>query len=193
MNGVRVNIGCGGNPTSGWVNLDVQPYPGVMYWNFKKGLPFDDNTVEAIYSEHFFEHLDYEAEAKQFLGECLRCLKPQGTLRIVVPDAGAYLGLYTKRDWSEMAARRPLIKDGDNYRDYWLGKVYRTRMEFVNAIFRQDGEHKYAYDAETLILMLQEAGFSNTSETSYNVSCDPNMALDNPQRKTESLYVEGRK
>ena len=193
MNGVRVNIGCGGNPTSGWVNLDVQPYPGVMYWNFKKGLPFDDNTVEAIYSEHFFEHLDYEAEAKQFLGECLRCLKPQGTLRIVVPDAGAYLGLYTKRDWSEMAARRPLIKDGDNYRDYWLGKVYRTRMEFVNAIFRQDGEHKYAYDAETLILMLQEAGFSNTSETSYNVSCDPNMALDTPQRKTESLYVEGRK
>jgi predicted SAM-dependent methyltransferase len=164
-----------------------------MYWDITKGLPFNNDTVEAIYSEHFFEHLDYKYEAKQFLTECLRCLKPQGTLRIVVPDAGEYLRLYAKGDWGEMATKRPLIKEGDNYRDYWLGNVYRTRMEFVNAVFRQSGEHKYAYDAETLILMLQEAGFSSTSETSYNVSSDPSMALDSPRRKTDSLYVEGRK
>jgi predicted SAM-dependent methyltransferase len=193
MNGARVNVGCGRNPTGGWVNLDVQLRQGVMWWDITKGLPFNDDTVEAIYSEHFFEHLDYESEAKQFLGECLRCLKPHGTLRIVVPDAGAYLRLYAKGGWGEMAVRRPLIKEGDNYRDHWLGSVYKTRMEFVNAVFRQSGAHKYAYDAETLILMLQEAGFSSASETSYNVSSDPNMASDCALRKTESLYVEGRK
>ena len=92
-----------------------------------------------------------------------------------------------------MAARRPLIKEGDNYRDYWLGSVYKTRMEFINAVFRQGGEHKYAYDAELLVLMLREVEFSTASETAYNVSSDPNMAQDTPQRKTESLYVEGRK
>jgi predicted SAM-dependent methyltransferase len=164
-----------------------------MYWDCTKGLPFKDGTVEAIYSEHFFEHLDYESEAKQFLRECLRCLKPQGTLRIVVPDAGAYIRLYAKGDWDETATRRPLFKEGDNYRDCWLGSLYRTRMEFINAIFRQYGAHKYAYDAETLLLLLQEAQFSSSFETTYNVSSDPNMALDSPQRKSESLYVEGRK
>jgi hypothetical protein len=66
-------------------------------------------------------------------------------------------------------------------------------MEFINAVFRQDGQHKYAYDAETLIVMLQDAGFSSSCETNYNVSSDPNMTLDAPARKTESLYVEGRK
>jgi predicted SAM-dependent methyltransferase len=120
-------------------------------------------------------------------------LKPHGTLRIVVPDAGAYLKLYAKEDWDEMAARRPLIKEGDHYRDVWLGRIYKTRMEFINAIFRQYGQHKYAYDAQTLIIMLQEVGFSSSSETAYNVSSDPNMTLDTPARRTESLYVEGRK
>jgi predicted SAM-dependent methyltransferase len=193
MNGVRVNVGCGSNPTTGWVNLDSSRHPGVMYWDCTKGLPFNDGTVDAIYSEHFFEHLDYGSEAKQFLRECLRCLKSQGILRIVVPDAGAYLKLYAKEDWGEMAARRPLLREGDNYRDYFLGSIYKTRMEFINTVFRQFGQHKYAYDAETLILMLQEVGFSNSAKTSYNVSSDPKMALDTPVRKTESLYVEGRK
>jgi len=164
-----------------------------MYWDCTKRLPFRDGAVEAIYSEHFFEHLDHETEAKQFLCECLRCLKPQGTLRIVVPDAGAYLRLYAKGDWSEMAARRPLIKEGDNFRDAWTRHVYRTRMEFINAVFRQYGEHKYAYDAETLILVLKEAGFASALETKYNMSSDPNMALDTPRRKSESLYVEAKK
>ena len=193
MNGVRANVGCGPNAIKGWVNLDTSVHPGVMYWDCTRRLPFNDGTVEAIYSEHCFEHFDYDSEAKPFLKECLRCLKPQGTLRIVVPDAGAYLRLYAKGDWDEMAARRPLTRTGDNYRDYWLGSVYRTRMEFINAVFRQFGGHKYAYDAETLLLMLREAGFSSAFETSYNVSSDSNMALDTPQRKTESLYVEGVK
>jgi predicted SAM-dependent methyltransferase len=165
-----------------------------MYWDVTIGLPFNNDTLEAIYSEHFFEHLDYKSDARQFLRECLRCLKPNGTLRIVVPDAGAYLLLYAKEDWSEIAARRPLIKDKENYRDYWCGgDVFRTKMEFINFVFRQDGEHKYAYDAETLTLMLREIGFSSASETSYNMSSYPNMVLDSVQRRTESLYVEGIK
>jgi predicted SAM-dependent methyltransferase len=194
MRGVRVNVGCGPNPTRGWVNLDIaRDHPAVMYWDCAKGLPFNDGTVEAIYSEHFFEHLDYESEAKHFLRECLRCLKPQGTLRIVVPDAGEYLHFYAKADWSGLKAKRPLIKEGDDYRDYFLGQVYKTRMEFINAVFRQHGDHKYAYDAETLLLILREAGFSDVSETAYNISCDTKMAADTPERKTDSLYVEGKR
>lgn len=60
----RVNIGCGGNPTRGWTNLDVISHPDVYFWDCRSGLPFADGTVTAIYSEHFFEHLDLETEAR---------------------------------------------------------------------------------------------------------------------------------
>jgi hypothetical protein len=64
-----------------------------------------------------------------------------------------------------LAANRPLIEEGDHYRDYFFPAVYKTRMEFINSVFRQYGEHKYAYDAETLLLAMREAGFSDVSET----------------------------
>jgi len=194
MQGVRVNIGCGNHPTPGWINLDkVSRHPEVLYWDCTNRLPFTDGTVVAIYSEHFFEHLDYETEAKPFLRECLRCLQPQGILRLVVPDAGAYLKLYANGQWDAMAARRPLTKEGSKYRDYWLGHTYRTQMEFINAVFRQYGEHKYAYDAETLVFLLLEVGFARACETTFDVSSDPNMAPDTPERQSESLYVEATK
>ena len=87
LQGCRVNIGCGPYPAPGWVNIDVLPFPNVHYWDCRRGLPFSDGAVTAIYSEHSFEHLDLDAEAKPYLQECLRCLRPGGVLRLVVPDA----------------------------------------------------------------------------------------------------------
>ena len=45
----------------------------------------------------FFEHLGAETEARAFLLECLRCLQSQGVMRLVVPDAWAYLRAYSGR------------------------------------------------------------------------------------------------
>jgi len=149
--------------------------------------------VTAIYSEHFLEHLEYGSEVEKFLKECLRCLSQSGVLRISVPDAGEYLKLYANDDWKELSKRRPLIKEGNDYRDHWLGGRYSTKMQFINVIFRQNGEHKYAYDAETLIQLLRTVGFAKVSKTSFGVSSDPNMAPDTPERRSESLYVEAVK
>ncbi len=156
--GCRVNIGCGKNPIQGWINLDVVSYPDVYFWDCRSGLPFSDSAVTAIYSEHFFEHLDAETEARAFLLECLRCLQSQGVMRLVVPDAGAYLRAYSG-PWELLADMRPLDRSADGWRDRWLDEVYQTRMQFMNAVFRQKYEHKYAYDAETLVFIVREAGF----------------------------------
>ncbi len=146
QNGCRVNVGCGKNPIQGWINLDVVSYPGVYFWDCRSGLPFEDGTVTAIYSEHFFEHDDLETEARPFLRECLR-----------------------------------------------LGWVYQTKMQFMNAIFRQRTEHKYAYDAETLVLVMREAGFVDVVVQEFGVSIDSKMVPDSNDRRTESLYVEAVK
>src|SRR5262249_55100724 len=190
--GVRLNIGCGANPTYGWINLDAASHPGVFFWDCRSDLPFSDGAVAAIYSEHFFEHLDLETEARPFLRECLRCLQPGGVLRIVVPDAGAYLRAYSG-PWEPLANMRPLDRTGNGWRDMCLGSVYQTKMQFMNAIFRQGYEHKYAYDEETLILVMREAGFPNAVAQQFATSLDPKMAPDRKDRRTESLYVEAVK
>jgi predicted SAM-dependent methyltransferase len=188
----RVNIGCGPMPTPGWINLDVLPFPNVYYWDCRRGLPFLDNAVAAIYSEHSFEHLDLETEAKPYLQECLRVLRPGGVLRLVVPDAGAYLQIYGK-SWESFAKMRPLERNHQNWRDRWSPHTFSTQMEFINFVFRQDYEHKFVYDEETLLLFLRTAGFSKAIRQSYGVSADPEMTRDREDRNKESLYVEAIK
>ena len=81
----------------------------------------------------------------------------------------------------------------DGWRDRWLGEVYQTKMQFMNAIFRQRYEHKYAYDPETLVLIMHQTGFTDVIVQQFGISIDPNMAPDSYERRTESLYVEAVK
>ena len=81
-----VNFGCGQLIRSDWVNLDIDPRdPSVLPADFRHPLPFDSGTVDAIYHSHVLEHLDRD-DAKTFLKENARVLKPGGVLRVVVPD-----------------------------------------------------------------------------------------------------------
>ena len=81
-----LNLACGQTFDSGWINLDQHASADdVIAHDLRTLLPFSDNFADAIYCSHFLEHLDFEM-ADKFLSECLRCLKPGGILRIVVPD-----------------------------------------------------------------------------------------------------------
>ena len=105
---------------------------------------------------------------------------------------GAYLRAYSG-PWEVLAEMRPLARMADRWRDNRLGWIYQTKMQFINAIFRQRAEHKYAYDPETLVLILRQAGFVDVVVQQLGVSISPKMAPDSDDRRTESLYVEGMK
>ena len=60
-------------------------------------------------------------------------------------------------------------------------------MHSVYWFFRQNGEHKYAYDEETLIGLITECGFSNVHVRSWDA------ALDLEARRDGTLYAEGEK
>ena len=190
---LQVQIGCGNRRQDGWENLDLQRLAGVWTWDCRRGLPFADNSVSVIFSEHVFEHLDRPRSSAPFLAECLRCLEPGGIIRLVVPDAELYLRAYMSRSWDEMVKARPLVPENGGYNDAWLGERYTTRMEMVNAVFRQESEHKFAYDAETLMLDLRNAGFADVIRQEYGKSLSSTRMPDSPERASESLYVEGRK
>ena len=186
-----INVGCGANGLPGWVNVDGYPSKNVnCVCDCRKKLPFPDGSARGIFSEHFFEHLDYTEEVPLFLEECLRVLRPGGVIRLVVPDAGKYLRAYCAEGWTELAQLRGL--DGERT-DPWMQCAYHTKMELINTVFRQGAEHKWAYDAETLCFLLSYFGFADPKPWGYRESQLPELAIDREVRKPESLYVEARK
>ncbi len=92
---ILVNIGCGSVFHPGWINLDSVPTgPAVRAYDARGPLPFADASVDVVYHAHMLEHLEAD-DARRFLAECHRILRPGGVLRVVVPDlegiAQAYL------------------------------------------------------------------------------------------------------
>ena len=186
-----VNIGCGFAGRDGWVNIDCFNAGQVnCLFDVRRSLPFPDHSVKAIFTEHFFEHLDYLEEVPIFLNECYRVLQQGGVIRIIVPDAEPYLKSYVERDWEKLKQLRPLKHD---LTDSWFGFRYNTQMELVNVVFRQYEEHKFAYDYETLEFLLKRVNFSSVIRQSFNRSASSEVCIDEKKRASESLYVEAIK
>jgi len=82
---VQLNLGCGKDYRDGWVNVDFNREVRTdVYAHFSHGLPFKDNTVDAVLMDHVLEHVrqdDYFA----FLEELCRVCKPSARIRIYVP------------------------------------------------------------------------------------------------------------
>lgn len=84
-----LNLGCGGRYRPGWVNVDyTSTGEGVIAANLAKGIPFPDESFDVVYHSHLLEHFQKIAAA-EFLRECFRVLKPNGVIRVVVPDLEA--------------------------------------------------------------------------------------------------------
>jgi hypothetical protein len=80
----RLHIGSGRARLDSWVNMDVQALPGVdVVADVTKGLDFEN--VEAIFAEHFLEHLAID-DALAFLLEAHRVLGKDGWLRLSTPN-----------------------------------------------------------------------------------------------------------
>jgi predicted SAM-dependent methyltransferase len=171
-----LHIGCGQNIKPGWVNVDLNDEADISL-DAREALPFPNDSVRMIYSEHFFEHLSL-AEGIRFLRECLRVLVPGGRLSLGVPNARFMMEDYARGD------REKWVKLRDRY---CYPKSCTTLMHIVNHFFRQGEEHKYAYDEETLLEVVRDCGFSNVHERFW----DP--ALDLEDRRDGTLYIDGEK
>jgi predicted SAM-dependent methyltransferase len=175
-----VNFGCGPNTLRGWVNLDVARGDGIdIVWDLRQGLPFADQSCAVLFGEHVIEHVPKDA-AESLLRECHRVLQPGGVLRLSTPDAGRYLRSYAG--------------DGEFLRHPSFSTPMETPLDRINHMMREDGQHLWVYDAESLLLLLRKAGFAAASEKKFGESADPRMQhIDSEGRAFESLYVEGVK
>ncbi len=91
-----LNIGCGSTFHSDWINIDIaSSSPEVREYDIRKNLPYPDNEFDVCYSSHVLEHLT-QIEAKNLLLESYRILKPNGIIRVVVPDLESIVKDYLK-------------------------------------------------------------------------------------------------
>ena len=175
-----INIGCGSRPLPGWVNLDAARGDKIdVVWDLRRGLPFPDESCSAIFGEHVIEHIP-KADAELLLRECHRVLQPRGVVRLSTPDAGKFLRSY--------AGDRQFLADPG------FGRSADTPMDRVNMMMRENGQHLWVYDLESLFLALNKAGFSSTIEQRFGASTHSRMReIDSEERAFESLYVEAIK
>ncbi|OAI50976.1 hypothetical protein AYO44_05300 [Planctomycetaceae bacterium SCGC AG-212-F19] len=158
--------------------MDFTWQPGVdLLWDLSWRLPFPDQSLLGIYTEHCLEHLPLRVVVDHVLAEFLRVLKPGGRLRVIVPDGGLFLRLYIE------------AVSGKVVQFPWHDDALVTPMMQVNRCFRDHG-HLFAYDFDTLRHFLLKAGFSAVEHRSFHDGGDPQLLLDSPERAPESVFVE---
>jgi len=83
---IRLNIGCGKKQEKGFINLDLRDLGQDIVWDIREGIPFPDNSVDLIWSQHVMEHFN-ESESQAVLREMHRVLKPGGVMVHTTPHA----------------------------------------------------------------------------------------------------------
>ena len=120
-------------------NLDIRKMPGVdMVWDLETGkIPYHDNHADRIKMVHVINHLT-KVTADKILKECLRVLKPNGVLFIMVTDMEFIL--------------RKALEDG--MPDAWITGIWGTKGDSHEADF-----HYWGYTPDSLKALLYDTGF----------------------------------
>ena len=173
---IYLEVGAGNKKgENGWVTIDMTEHCDI-YWDLRKGIPFPDSSISKIYSSHFLEHLTFK-EGQIFLAECLRVLTPGGNFSICIPNARWYIEAYMNNR----------VLDADPYFGHKPALNNTTKIDYVNYMAYMDGHHKYMFDEENIIFLLNSMGFQNARARKFDSS------LDLKERDFESIYVEAEK
>lgn len=138
---MKLNIGCGKrNFGDDWIHIDGSNYPHISSHDIVN-LPFEKNSVDLIYASHVIEYFDRE-EIINVLKKWRDVLKPNGIIRIAVPDFEACARLYVNNNY-------PL----STFASMFYGKWKMTEEKTIY--------HKTIYDYESLKKVLEDNGFSD--------------------------------
>ncbi len=188
---IKINFGCGGNALEGWLNCDLYPGPKICYVNCTKKLPFDNSSVDYIYTEHMIEHMSLN-QAIDFLKESWRILKPFGRSRVVTPNLKAFFDLYNGASDQEMYLR--WYKNRKNL----ISPILFTNC--INSIFYEHG-HEFIYDYDYLKELMKYCGFKKVQLCKIQKSSDPvfqnleshGKVIGEKINEIESLVIEATK
>jgi SAM-dependent methyltransferase len=197
----KYNLGCGPKFYQNFLNVGywAQLQEGAVYkdlngttntfmlnHDLRHGIPAADNSLDLAYHSHMLEHLSY-TDGIEFTKECLRVLKPGGTLRILVPDLELWINAYTNNNSFFFEQYRQMGGiDPD---------IYVTKAAVFMGMLHNH-EHKCGYDFESLKWLVEHVGFTDITRTLYGagtIDDIENIEKVDPIRTMESLCIECKK
>lgn len=185
----------------------------IRVHDISRGIPYAENSVDAVYHSHVLEHLDRDV-APVFLAEVLRVLKPGGVHRVVVPDLEALCRSYVEDLDACVAAKAPadahdqrvaaLFEQSVRREAHGTSQQPRLRRWVENRLLgdaRKRGHtHQWMYDRVNLATLLRGLGYSEVRHVDYRTSAIPDWSgygldAEGPGREYRpgSLYMEAIK
>lgn len=146
---VRLNLGCGNDIRSGYLNLDINPENSSIINCDVRILPFKDNSVSEIIANDILDLFSHR-EIDNILKEWHRVLVDNGEITIRVPNLKAQIETYAKGDW-----------DADVF-TYMLFGSQTNPLDF----------RAVAFDIKSLSARLLRAGFKIIDIQELNYSQD---------------------
>jgi len=133
-----INLGCGENSSSEFVNVDVRSLSNIHHVHDIRRLPmFSSDSADLIYVCHALEHIP-RVELSRVLQEWRRVLRPGGTLRISVPDFDVLLSVYRESSRRVDSIVNQLMGQGppfDNHYSIWnesFGRELLSKSGFTS-------------------------------------------------------------
>jgi SAM-dependent methyltransferase len=183
--GIKVHLGCWHRVIPGFVHVDLCDMEHIDHQSGIDELPFfTDCSAELIYCSHALEYFDRD-QAKKALIEWNRVLKPDGILRLAVPDFQALIKVYQQAEELN-AVLGPLYGKMTIERDRGSATIY----------------HKTVFDANSLSALLTECGFVDPAHwdwrTTEHAHIDDHSQAYYPHMQKDSgilvsLNMEARK
>ena len=185
----------------------------ILVHNLSQGIPFPDSSVDAVYHSHLLEHLDKEV-AIAFTKQIYRVLRPNGLIRISIPDFERYARDYinaldSNYDFQSINIDTEKFIDnmiGQSVMRNSLGTVKQQRiLRFLENLILGDARkrgytHQWMYDRYSIYKLLSGVGFADVTIAKYNESSIPDwdsISLDSmpdgSEYLPESIYIEARK
>ena len=175
---VMLNLGCGGMTLPCFINIDATSDWHIHYVRSVTNLrPFTNNSVDLIYVSHCLEHIQHH-QVQSVLAEWYRVLRPDGILRLGVPDFNQLLKVY-RLSGDDVEAIQGVLMGGQTYA--------------LNA-------HYTSFTCESLTKRLKDVGFrevrvwnrGTNAETSISDCTDLRLSAGNVEIPI-SLNLEGVK
>lgn len=126
MQSKKLNLGCGRDIKSGWINADIsKDVPADIHLDIRVDvIPLKDECCEEVYASGILEQIEGNDQLIHAMNECWRVLKPGGQIVIVVPNAKHAIAHRDPMDIRKFTIPtfNYFIDGMQEYRDY--GSVY---------------------------------------------------------------------
>jgi len=174
MESIKLNISNAVINLPEFKNIESSENSGFKIY-IKNGLPYESDSIQAIYSNHLIEDLS-QAEGAAFLRECRRILKPGGSIRIVTYNLDFIVKSYQSKNWFEETS---LFDAGDT----WIN----NECEQLNLIMRE-WNHQWLYNEIELKRLAELVGLSYVGMYELGKSNNPEFkGIENTQPSSFAL------